>query len=249
MTSTARRGEGSRVAPPARAAATVVAVAAATVALLPLRAWVDDAAPVWTGSRVVDAGLAYQACALAMTAGVIGLVRALGARARLLRRGDVDAPAARLRALGVAEGEPWRAVLRNFAVIATIATAVVVFLQVARDVPGIAPWLALALALALPFAAVNAAVEEGLLRVALLEGAADVLGRERAALLSGALFGAVHYLGVPGGLPGVAMAGFLGFVLARSVVETGGVFGAWLVHFLQDVVIFTLLFAVAWGAG
>lgn len=41
------------------------------------------------------------------------------------------------------------------------------------------------------------------------------------------------------------MAGFLGFVLARSVVETRGVLGAWLVHFLQDVVIFTLLFAVA----
>jgi hypothetical protein len=50
---------------------------------------------------------------------------------------------------------------------------------------------------------------------------------------------------LPGGLPGVAMAGFLGFVLARSVVETRGVLGAWFVHFLQDIVIFTLLFAVA----
>lgn len=238
---------GSRVAPRTRAAATVVLVASATVALLPLRACLDDIAPAWTGSHVVDLGITYQVCALAMTAGVIGLVRALGARERLLRRGDGDAPAARLRVLGVAAGEPWRVVLRNFAVIATIATAVVVFLQVTRGAPGFGAWLVPALALAFPFAAVNAAVEEGLLRVALLEGTAEVLGNERAALLSGGLFGAVHYFGVPGGLPGVVMAGFLGFVLARSVVETGGALGAWFVHFLQDVVIFTLLFAVAWA--
>jgi len=35
------------------------------------------------------------------------------------------------------------------------------------------------------------------------------------------------------------MAGFLGWLLARSVVDTRGVFWAWFLHFLQDVVIFT----------
>jgi len=35
------------------------------------------------------------------------------------------------------------------------------------------------------------------------------------------------------------MAGFLGWLLARSVVDTRGMFWAWFLHFLQDVVIFT----------
>jgi hypothetical protein len=37
------------------------------------------------------------------------------------------------------------------------------------------------------------------------------------------------------------MAGFLGWLLARSVVDTQGMFWAWFLHFLQDVVIFTAM--------
>jgi hypothetical protein len=35
------------------------------------------------------------------------------------------------------------------------------------------------------------------------------------------------------------MAGFLGWLLAMSVVETRGFFLAWTIHFVQDVVIIT----------
>lgn len=62
-------------------------------------------------------------------------------------------------------------------------------------------------------------------------------------MLSGALFGGVHYFGIPGGLIGVALAGFLGWLLAKSITETRGVFWAWSLHFLQDLVIFTAVFA------
>lgn len=35
------------------------------------------------------------------------------------------------------------------------------------------------------------------------------------------------------------MAGLLGWLLAKSVLETNGIFWVWGIHFLQDVVIFS----------
>lgn len=35
------------------------------------------------------------------------------------------------------------------------------------------------------------------------------------------------------------MAGLLGWLLAKSVVETNGIFWAWFIHFVQDIVIFS----------
>lgn len=237
----------SAVRPGLRATIGFVAVVAVTLSLLPLKRWLHDAAPAWPGARLLDVEFTYQALTLAMTAVLIVGLRKLGSPARYLAIGDIAAPAEALPLLGVKKGESWRVVLRNFAIIATSVTAIVVYLQIARDASNLTPHLLTAFLLSLPFSAANAAVEEGILRVALLESTVDVLGASRAALLSGALFGAVHYFGMPGGLPGVAMAGFLGFVVARSVIETRGAFGAWLIHFLQDVVIFTLLFAVTFA--
>lgn len=57
-------------------------------------------------------------------------------------------------------------------------------------------------------------------------------------MVSALLFGIPHYLGTPGQLIGVLAAGFLGWFLAKSVLETKGLGWAWFVHFLQDVIIF-----------
>jgi hypothetical protein len=58
-------------------------------------------------------------------------------------------------------------------------------------------------------------------------------------LISGAVFGIPHYFGTPSGIIGVLMAGFLGWLLALSLVETQGLLLAWSIHFVQDVVIIT----------
>jgi len=42
---------------------------------------------------------------------------------------------------------------------------------------------------------------------------------------------------MPNGVIGAFLAGVLGYVLAKSVDETQGIFWAWAIHFLQDVVI------------
>lgn len=60
-----------------------------------------------------------------------------------------------------------------------------------------------------------------------------------AAVTPAALFEGVHYFGAPGGVPGVLLAGFLGWFLSKPIAETRGFAWAWLIHFAQDVVIFT----------
>jgi hypothetical protein len=67
------------------------------------------------------------------------------------------------------------------------------------------------------------------------------LGRRHALLLVAAYFGIGHYYGVPYGVVGVLMAGFLGWLLGKSMLETRGLFWAWFLHWIQDVLIFAFL--------
>jgi hypothetical protein len=64
-------------------------------------------------------------------------------------------------------------------------------------------------------------------------------------LLSAVLFGLAHIAGMPSGIGGMILAGILGWLLAKSVLETHGLFWAWFIHFLQDVVIIGGLMMVA----
>jgi hypothetical protein len=75
----------------------------------------------------------------------------------------------------------------------------------------------------------------------LLAALAPAFGKEDALLLSAALFGIQHYYGVPYGIAGILMAGILGWLLGKSMLETKGFAWAWLIHFAQDVLIFTFM--------
>ncbi|MDZ4714742.1 MAG: hypothetical protein SH819_04660 [Cytophagales bacterium] len=52
------------------------------------------------------------------------------------------------------------------------------------------------------------------------------------------MFGLPHFFGTQNGVFGVIMSGLLGWLLAKSVIETKSLGWALLIHFLQDVVIF-----------
>lgn len=95
------------------------------------------------------------------------------------------------------------------------------------------------------FALTNAIVEEAIFRFSLVATLAGHVDPRTIALLSGAIFGAIHFFGVPGGPVGVALAGFLGWLLTKSIIETRGVQWALTIHFLQDAVIFSAIFLVA----
>jgi membrane protease YdiL (CAAX protease family) len=91
----------------------------------------------------------------------------------------------------------------------------------------------------------NAFTEEAITRLSVVTALDGVFSRPTIYMISALIFGVPHYFGVPGGLLGALMAAFLGWLLARSIAETEGIFWAWFIHFLQDVIIFTSLFLVS----
>jgi CAAX amino terminal protease family. len=101
---------------------------------------------------------------------------------------------------------------------------------------------------ALPFlpavlfaAALNAFNEEVTYKASLLSVLVEPVGSRMALWMVAAYFGIAHFYGVPYGVIGVGLAWFLGWILAKSMLETRGLFWAWFIHFVQDVVIFAFL--------
>jgi hypothetical protein len=186
--------------------------------------------------------LAEQSLNLIVALALIATLLALGRTPRdfFLTRGDVAAPVAPIRWLGVGPGQRWN----RFALWLTlcISGGTLTFLVIAGD-PGaddltrLWPFLP-AIVLA---AAVNAFSEEVTYKASLLSVLEGPVGPRQAVLMVAAYFGIGHYYGVPYGLIGVLLAGFLGWILARSMVETRGMLWAWFVHFWQDVLIFSFL--------
>ena len=95
------------------------------------------------------------------------------------------------------------------------------------------------------FAAINAGFEEMRFRCVLLARAEGVVGRTHAIWLTAVLFGLAHWgpSNHPSGLIGAAMTGFLGWLLATSILDTRGGGWAWLIHLGDDVIIFLSLLA------
>ena len=93
----------------------------------------------------------------------------------------------------------------------------------------------------LVLASMNAFGEELLYRASLIATLEDVAGPVHAVALAAVVFGLGHFYGVPYGVAGVLMSGFLGWLLGKSMVETRGFFWAWFIHCLQDVLIFSFM--------
>lgn len=194
----------------------------------------------------VDGKLKYQLVTLLIALGVLGIVRLCARQnaAIFYHLGDLRAPAQPLSALGIKTGDTWKAVGTNFAVIVSLATGLFIYLNVAQG-QSLEPEHVRYLPFVLLLSALNAFTEEAITRLSVVT---LLFGRVSPAVIctaSALLFGIPHYFGVPGGPLGALMAGFLGWLLAKSILETRGLFWAWWIHFLLDVIIFTALFWVA----
>jgi membrane protease YdiL (CAAX protease family) len=95
----------------------------------------------------------------------------------------------------------------------------------------------------LPFillaATFNAFLEEFVFRSVMLARVIPVLGSQQANWLQATFFGLGHYFGNPSGPLGVLMSGAMGWALGKSILETRGFTIAWVLHFVQDAIIFT----------
>ena len=159
---------------------------------------------------------------------------------RWLTVGTCDLPAIGLGPFGD-PGDDWWVVGVRFAIIATLLTSCVVWLQTTPRPQwrALVPVLPAAIAVSL----VNALVEELIFRIAVIQGLHDILQPWSVAVVSGLLFGIPHWFGRPGRLPGVLMAGSLGWLMCLATLQTGGLLWAWVIHFLQDVAILAIVFA------
>ncbi|NPV55076.1 MAG: CPBP family intramembrane metalloprotease [Anaerolineae bacterium] len=228
-----------------------LAVLAGTASLLVFGVFAPKAAgrllPIaLTGNEFVDGKLKYQIVTLVVSLLVLAVVyasRPANAQ-RFYRWGDMKAPAQAVGWLGIKTGDNWLGVGLNFAIIVSVATGAFIFFSMARGQslePGNARWLPWVLVLA----ASNAFVEEAITRLGVVTALDGALPRPWIYIISALVFAIPHFFGVPGGALGSLMAGFLGWLLAKSIGETGGMGWAWLIHFIQDIIIFGAMFLVA----
>ncbi len=228
----------------------VPVIAVAGWSLLRLARWAGSRADAEPGrNRTIALHLRYQPASMgvaALTLAAVWILRLLAGEpvdpSQYLEVGDLSQPATGLGILAN-PGDDWAQVGLSFAVVATALTAVVVWAQAKprpslRALLPVLPW-------AVGISVVNSGVEEVIFRVALGQGLSGLAAGGTIAILSGLLFGVPHWFGNPGRFPGVLMAGFLGWLMATSMIQTGGIAWAWGIHFLQDVVILVILIAVA----
>lgn len=99
------------------------------------------------------------------------------------------------------------------------------------------------------FSATNAWTEEMISRFVLISGLYGKIKPSAICWISATIFGLPHFFGTPSGVFGVLMSGLLGWILAKSVIETGSLGWALIIHFLQDLVIFGAGAMILAGAG
>ncbi len=220
--------------------------ALATIALLPLN---QKLAPLvqlpFSGNPAVNRMAAAQLLTLGLVLVVLAVVRWLNIQGfrKYWRLGDFAAPASGVRWLGIQESESWRSVGIGFGFVITAVTGTFMWFGVYQKTQ--IAWLE-ALPWVFIFSVTNSFSEEILCRFSLVATLDKVLSKQAICWWSAAIFGGVHFFGTPGGIAGVLMAGFLGWLLAKSMVETQGIAWAWLLHFLQDmVIIFALVGATS----
>ncbi len=134
----------------------------------------------------------------------------------------------------------WRRLGPFWAVGVSIGTSAAMWFAIQPDAAALARLLPV-FPVVLVLAATNAFNEEFLFRNVPLAALPTRLGKRQVLLLTAACFGLEHYYGNPPGASGVLLAAFLGYVLGKSMLETGGSRWAWLIHWLQDVIIFSFL--------
>jgi hypothetical protein len=194
-------------------------------------------------NSIVDTQIKFQVLQLVLAAVVLLLTYFLNPEnfARFFRMGDVHAHISKIAWLGITGSETWLEIAANIGLLITLGTGIFMFLQVKKKGAQFTLPLAL-LVWSLVFSAMNAFSEEAIFRVGIVSPLYGQLSLPMIAIISGVLFGLPHYFGQPSGIVGVLMAGFLGWLLALSLLETQGLFLAWAVHFAQDMVIFVSLF-------
>jgi uncharacterized protein len=217
-----------------------VVVAGATAIILNLSRFVEGSPFSVSSLEYINTQSKYQALLLGVAAAVLLAIYFVNEAnfSAFLAPGNITAPAKGVSWLGISEGESWLSLGTSLSLFITLATSTFVYLQFRKSGGGLKqiapsiPWILL-------FSVTNSFSEEVVYRLGIIVPLVGSVDTAYILLISAAAFGAPHFRGMPNGIVGALMAGLLGWLLAKSVIETNGIFWAWFIHFLQDIVIFS----------
>jgi membrane protease YdiL (CAAX protease family) len=158
--------------------------------------------------------------------------------------GQISASAQELKAFGIKQGDTWMKTGLSLCLVISSVTAIFMYFQLKQTNPN---WSALQSGMLwiLLFSLSNSFAEEMIYRIGIVSPLSALLKPTSICFISAILFGLPHFAGMPNGIIGATMAGVLGFVLAKSLLETNGIFWAWVIHFVQDVIIIGTLFLMS----
>jgi hypothetical protein len=195
-----------------------------------------------TGDDDLDGRLTYQLLLMAASTVSLGVAYVMAPEGliRYFSFGVIDAPAGQMMLFGIEKGERWGSAGISIGLMISIVTVSVMFLNLRRA--GIRPFFPPGFGWVLLLSLSNAFGEEMICRVGLVAPLEGHLSPVIIFFISAVIFGVAHYRGMPSGISGVFLAGILGFILAKSVYETGGFLWAWSIHFVQDVIIIGAMF-------
>jgi membrane protease YdiL (CAAX protease family) len=219
---------------------TALIVGLAVAGIFALRPVTNKIKTVLNPNFVVDYQIKFQALQLVLTAVVLLIVYLLNPEnfKHFFRVGDVNAHISQITWLGVTGNETWLEIATSIGIFITLGTTIFMFFQLKKA--GVEyRYFLFSLFWAIPFSMANAFSEEAIFRIGIVSPLYGIFSVSVLVLISGVVFGLPHYFGMPSGVVGALMAGFLGWLLALSLVETQGLFLAWVIHFAQDMVIIT----------
>lgn len=204
-----------------------------------IRRWLDGAD--WRIRMFIESSLPLSG-ALLMSLTLIG--SGMTRRDLFLCSGNLSAPAQPIPFFGLRKPIPWTVFGPALLVVFGVALPLFLYFTIHPDTTAggrivrFLPWILFG-------AAINAANEEFQFRNVLLAHLRNAVSPAEAVWLTAVLFGLGHYYGQPSGPIGVVMAGFAGWIWARSMIETRGSAWAFFIHMVQDIVIFSFLAVAA----
>ncbi len=161
----------------------------------------------------------------------------IGLRKLYLVWGDPKAPASPSRILQGNKTMPWNKVVWRWLPWYVIIIFLVIWFQVRPTITQVSQAF-IFLPVVFLAAVLNAFGEEFIFRSVMLARLEPAVGSNQAIWMAAGLFGLMHYFGYPNGIPGVLLAAYLGWISAKSMVETGGFVWALVIHTIGDFLIY-----------
>jgi membrane protease YdiL (CAAX protease family) len=164
----------------------------------------------------------------------------VGLKELYLVKGDPKALASPTRILQGNKTIPWNQIMRGWLPWYTLIITIVLWFMVSPNLDQFSEAL-IFLPAALIAAIINAFAEEFIFRSMVLARLEPVVGPQDAIWMAAGLFGIMHYFGYPYGPLGSMLAAYLGWIAAKSMVETRGIVWALVVHTIGDFIIYFFL--------